>query len=150
MDMDQAEAMKRLQETFGSRESHLGFQLLTLSTTGQPCDVTFYKKKPILDVRVNEQMGLAIMYGAGPEKLQEMFSRIKFSDGTTANFGEIWTVNPMPKGGFSDEELKAVDMSEGEEKSGPGGETVRQMISETYHCKSAEEEDRFLRRWIAS
>lgn len=148
--MDQEEAMKRLLETFGSREGHLGYQLITLSTFGQPCDVTFYKRKPILNVRVDQQLGLSMMYGAGARKLQEMLERIKFSDGTVARFGEIWTINPMPKGGFTDEELSAVNMAEAEEKVGPNGETLRKMISDTYHCKAAEEEDYYLRRFIAS
>ncbi len=148
--MDQEGAMNRLLEIFGSREGHLGYQLIHLSTSGQPCDVTFFKRKPILNVRVDQQLGLAIMYGAGARKLQEMLERIKFSDGTVASFGEIWTVNPMPKGGFTDEELSAVNLAEAEEKVGPNGETLRKMISDTYHCESAEKEDYYLRRFIAS
>jgi Nucleotidyl transferase AbiEii toxin, Type IV TA system len=63
---------------------------------------------------------------------------------------EIWTVNPMPMEGFSPEELAAVDLAQGEERMGPGGETLRKMIRKTYHCKSRKEVDHFLRRWIAS
>ena len=37
---------------------------------------------------------------------------MKFSDGTVASLMEIWTVNPMPKGGFTDAELDAVDLAE--------------------------------------
>ncbi len=148
--MDQEEAMKRLLEHVGSREGHLAYQLITLSTFGQPCDVTFYDRKPLIDVRVDQQLGLAMMYGAGPKKLQDLLTKIKFSDGTKANFGEIWTVNPMPKGGVTKEELAAVSLAKAEEKVGPNGETLRKMISDTYHCTSTEEEDRYLRRFIAS
>jgi hypothetical protein len=67
-----------------------------------------------------------------------------------AGFGQIWTINPMPKGGIPKAELDAADMNEAEESVGPNGETLRKMISETYHCSCREEEDRYLRRFIAS
>jgi hypothetical protein len=140
----------KMMELFGSREGHLAWQLITLSEFGQPCDVTFYNRKPIFDVRVSERISTALMYGAGAAKLQELLSRIEFSDGTTASFGEIWTINPMPKGGILQADLDAVDMSKGEQKVGSQGETMRQIIRETYHCASREEEDRLLRRFIAS
>jgi hypothetical protein len=148
--MTQEDIFKRLEETFGSREAMLGHQLIQHSTFGWPCDVTFFKRKPIINVRVGQQLGLAIMYGAGARKLQEMLERIEFSDGAVASFNEIWTVNPMPKDGFSDEELSAVDLAEAEEKVGPNGETLRKMIRDTYHCDTVKEEDKYLRRFIAS
>ena len=148
--MDTKEAMAKLTEKFGSREALLGHQLITLSMLGQPCDITFYKKKPLLDVTVHERLSLALAYGAGAKKLQEMLANIKVSDGSTVDLMEVWTVNAMPKGGISEEDLEAVDLSKGEEKVGPNGETLRKMISETYHCKTKEEEDHFLRRFIAS
>ncbi|MGE0118974.1 MAG: hypothetical protein AB7S71_07890 [Dongiaceae bacterium] len=79
-----------------------------------------------------------------------MLNHLEFSGGTTAGKGEIWTVNPMTKGDFTKEELDAVDMKEAEERVGPNGETLREMIRATYHCKSKDEEDRYLRRFIAS
>jgi hypothetical protein len=111
--MDTKEGMRRILEKFGSREAHLGYQIVMLSQFGQPCDVTFYKKKPIINVKVDQQVALALMYGAGPKKLAELLNNIKFSDGTRAGLGEIWTVNAMPKEGFTDVELEAVDMSKG-------------------------------------
>ena len=74
--------------------------LIALSRTGQPCDITFHKRKPILNVKVPESINAALMYGAGPKKLEQMLDRIPFSDGTTVAFGEIWTINPTPKGGL--------------------------------------------------
>jgi len=41
-------------------------------------------------------------------------------------------------------------MSKAEEKVSPNGETLRQMIRETYRCTTVEKEDRYLRRFIAS
>jgi hypothetical protein len=148
--MDTDEARRRLQERFGSREAFLGYQIVMLSQLGQPCDVTFYRRKPIIHVKVDQQIALALMYGAGPKRLAEMMSSIKFSDGTTANLGEIWTINAMPTGGFAEAQLNAVDLSEAEERVGPGGETLRKMIRDTYHCSSTQDEDYYLRRFIAS
>ncbi len=124
--------------------------LIMLSTSGQPCDLTFFKRKPMLDVVIDQQLALALMYGAGPSKLGEMLSNLKLSNGQTVSMGKIWTIHPMPKGGFSKEELEAVDLAQGEKKWGPDGETLRKMIRDTYHCKNKEEEDYYLRRFIAS
>jgi len=148
--MDTNEIMKRIEEKFGSRLGFLGYQVIMLSITGQPCDVTFYNRKPSLDVRIDQKINIAIMYGAGAKKLKEMLDNIKLSNGDVVKIKEIWTINPMPKGGFSEKELKAVDLAQAEEKVGPNGETLRKMISNTYHCKSRNEEDRFLRRFIAA
>lgn len=148
--MDIKEATKKIEKEFGSRLSFIGHQILMLSTFGQPCDVTFFKKKPAIDVKIDQQIALAIMYGAGPKKLKEMLENFKLSNGDTVSLKEIWTINPMPKDGFTEKELKVVDLSEAEEKSGPNGETLRKMISDTYHCKSKKEEDYYLRRFIAS
>jgi len=81
--MDIDEGKRRLTEVFGSREQMLGSMLITLSRTGQPCDVTFYKKKPILNVKVPQSINLALMYDAGAKKLKQMLDRIQFSDGGT-------------------------------------------------------------------
>jgi len=56
----------------------------------------------------------------------------------------------MPQNGFSDAELAAVDLSRGEERLPPSGERMRQVISKMYRCESREEEDYFLRRFLAS
>jgi len=148
--MDEKEAMKRIDEEFGGRFGFLGHQILMLSLTGQPCDVTFFNKEPAINVKIDKQINLALCYGAGARKLKEMLENIKLSNGDVISINEIWTINSMPKGGFSKEELDAVDMSEAEEKVGPNGETLRKMIRDTYHCKSKEKEDYYLRRFIAS
>lgn len=148
--MDTNEMMKLIEKEFGSRLRFLAHQILMLSMTGQPCDVTFYNKAPATDVRIDQQITLALMYGAGAQKLKEMLENIKLSNGDVGSIGEIWTINPMPKKGFSKEELATVDLCEAEEKVGPDGETLRKMVSDTYHCKSKEDENYYLRRFIAS
>ncbi len=148
-DITPQEAIKRLEQNIGSREEMLAYSLTMLSTSGQPTDVTFYKRKPLLDVKVSTKIGAARFYGL-ENYLPRLLKRIEFSNGAVAGLGEIWTINPMPKGGFSAEELACVDLSKGEERHGPRGETLRTMIRNTYHCNSRNETDYFLRRWIAS
>jgi len=148
-DITPQEAMKRLEQHFGGREGMLTHTLTMLSTSGQPTDVTFYRRKPMLDVRVSTKLGAARLYGL-ESHVPRLLKRIEFSNGAVASLAEIWTVNPMPMAGFSPEELAAVDLSQAEQRIGPQGETMRKMIRKTYHCKSRKETDYFLRRWIAS
>ncbi len=148
--METKDAMERIQQEFGSRYGFLGHQLIMLSMTGQRCDVTFYKNDPAIDVKIDQKINIALMYGAGAKKLKEILENIKLSNGDTISINEIWTINPMPQKGFSKAELDSVNMEEAEEKVGPNGETLRKMISDTYHCKSREDEDQYLRRFIAS
>jgi hypothetical protein len=148
--MDIKEMIAKLEKEFGSRLGFLGHQILMLSMTGQKCDITFFKKEPAIDVKIDQQIHLALVYGAGAKKLQEMFENIKLSNGDSVGIGEISTINPMPPRGFTKEELDSVDMAEAEQVSGPNGETLREMIKNTYHCKSKDEEDFYLRRYIAS
>ena len=56
--MDTEEMMNRTKEVFGTRIQHLGQQILTLSMTGQPCDITFVKKKPVINVKIDQQITL--------------------------------------------------------------------------------------------
>ena len=142
--------MAIIKEQFGSRVGFLGHQLIMLSMSGQRCDLTFYKRKPILDVKIDQRLALALMYGAGPQKLHELLTNLKLSNGQVLSIEDIWTVNPMPKDGLSEEELRNVDLVNGDDKLGPNGETLRKMIRDTYHCENKEEEDHYLRRFIAS
>jgi hypothetical protein len=122
-----------------------------LSMSGQPCDVTFIKDKPAaLDVKIDQNISLALMYGAGAQKLQEMLSGIALSNGQVVSFSDIWLILPMPAKGLSPGELAQVNLAEGDVKAGPNGETVREIVRNVYHCKSKDEEDRFLRRYLAS
>lgn len=63
--------MKRLEQHFGSREGVLTHTLTMLSTSGQPTDVTFYRRKPILDVRVTTKL----MGGPTSERWRRMMQR---------------------------------------------------------------------------
>lgn len=148
--MDAKDGINKLLEHYGSREAFLCDLLLKLSMSGQPCDVTFFKKKPAIDVEIDPKIHIALMYGAGAKKLHELLMNIKLSNGDVIRIEEIWTINPMPKGGISQDELDQVDMSKAEEKVGPDGETLRKIIGDTYHCSTEDEANRYLRRFIAS
>ena len=80
----------------------LGYQILMLSMTGQPCDVTFFKQKPAIDVTIDPQINLALTYGASSVALKDKLENIKLSNGQSVSISEIWTVNPMPEGGISE------------------------------------------------
>ena len=64
--------MKSLEKEFGSRSTFLWYQILMLFMTCQPADITFFKKEPALDVKIDQQISLTLMYGAGALKLTEM------------------------------------------------------------------------------
>lgn len=149
MDDDQ-KALKAIQEMFPDRFSLLGKQILDHSLSGQPCDITFHNRGPEVNVKISPQITLALMYGAGATKLNELLEKIPLSNGETVSINEIWVIFPMPKDGLSQQELDEVDLSKGDQKAGPKGETVREMIREVYRCSSREEEDRYLRRYLAS
>ena len=135
---------------FGFRASFLIHQLEWMALKGIVCDITLKSGKPHIDVTIEPKFSHALMYGAGAKDVRGMLSEIRLSNGQTLDFADIWTIHPMPKGGVDPERLADVDLSHAEEKSGPNGETIREMISATYHCESREEEDRYLRRFFAS
>jgi hypothetical protein len=145
---------ERVSEEFGGRSGWLFHILHTLALSEQPCDVCTYSGARHLDVTIDPSFIYALMYGAGPAKLGEMLGHIKLrthgsSDATVA-FGDIWVINPMPKDGFTEQELREVDLTEAEQKAGPNGETIREMIRNTYRPKDDVELDRFVRRFLAS
>ncbi len=61
-DLTPQEAIKRLEQHFGGREGMMLHQLTMLSTSGQPADITFYRRKPILDVRISTKLSAARLY----------------------------------------------------------------------------------------
>ncbi len=142
--------IEKLGNHFGSRIQSLFYQLHALALTGQPCDITIINGKPHTDVKIKPDFVHALMYGAGEKKLAEMLSEMKLSSGVSIDINEIWTINPMPVNGFSKKELDSVNMAEAEEIAGANGETLREMIRNTYRCGTKDEEDYYLRRFIAS
>jgi hypothetical protein len=68
-----------------------------------------------------------------PEQLARLYRQIRFSDASTISLASIWTLNYMPR----DLDISGVDLSEGERRIGDGGETMREMISNSYRCPVA-------------
>ncbi len=128
----------------------LGNMILQLSMSQQPCDITFYDRPAKLDVKIDPNFHVPLMYGAGAQKLMEMLEEIRLSDGSSVSINEVWTIHPMPHNGISDAELAAVDLKDGDALAGPLNKTVREMIREVYHCQSDEDAEKYLRRYLAS
>ena len=128
----------------------LAKQIIRLSNTGQPCDITFHDRGPVCDVKIDQRIGRAFMNGAGRAKLNELFENILLSNGESVRLDEIWVIVAMPFQGVSASDLEKVDISEGDKQASPNGDTIRKMIRDRYHCKTAEEEDYFLRRFLAA
>ncbi|ELY1879106.1 transposase [Pseudomonas aeruginosa] len=141
---------QQIQDALGDGKQINIQNMLALSLSGQPCDITFRNRKPLIDVVIDRELHYALMYGAGPEKISKMLPGIKLKGGGSFDFSDVWTINPMPKGGISKQELDSVDLSDADTPIGPNGESMRKMISDTYHCETAEETEYYLRRFYAS
>jgi len=145
------EIVAKFTKKFGdNRMVMLGNMLLEYSMAQNKCDICSFKHAPALDVKIDERISLALMYGAGAKKLQEMLGAIRLSNGDVVSIGDIWMIFPMPSDGISEEELADVDMAKADEEWGPNGETVREMIRNLYHCKTDEEVNKYVRRYLAS
>jgi hypothetical protein len=112
-------------------------------------DATFYGREPSLNVTLAQDFAYEFMaalnYGQ-EDRLKQLCQRIRFSDGTSIGLAGIWTLNYMPH----TFDISDVDLSEGEQRIGDRGETMREIIRNTYRCRSRAEEDYFLTRFIAS
>jgi hypothetical protein len=147
--IDLAKARRRLDELFPTREHHLLWQLEHFARTGQTFDVTFFGREPSLEVTLAQEFAFEFLEALGwgrSEQVNELCRRVRFSDGSAVSMAGIWTLNYMPH----DLDIRGVDLSEGEQRIGDRGETMREMISDSYRCRSRAEEDFFLARFIAS
>jgi len=125
-----------------------------LALSGEPCDVTTYSGPVYLNVTFDAEFFYALMYGAGVKKMAELFSRIKLrregEADAVVSVNDIWMIYPMPKNGFTDAELAAVDLKHADQKVEPSGKTVKEIIRETYRPKDDKQLEYFLRRYLAS
>jgi hypothetical protein len=144
--IDLAEARRRLDELFPTREHHLLWQLEHFARTGQTFDVTFFGREPSLEVTLAQEFAFEFLEALGwgrSEQVNELCRRVRFSDESTTSMAGIWTLY-MPH----DLDIRDAVLSEGDGRIGDGGETMREMISNSYHCRSRAEEDFFLARFI--
>jgi hypothetical protein len=113
-------------------------------------DATFYKREPILEVTLNKSYArnlcAALRYDQEPRRLKELLDHVQFCDSTVVKASEIWMLNFIPDG----LDVNGIDLARAEEVIGFGGETLREIIRDTYRCRSRAEEDHFIARWIAS
>jgi hypothetical protein len=141
-----------IEEIVGNRTEHLSWQLHWYAERPfTRFDATFYKREPILEVTLNKSYArnlcAALMYDQEPRRLKELLDHVKFSDGTVVKASEIWALNLIP----DDLDVNGIDLARAEEVViGFGGETLREIIRDTYRCRSRAEEDHFIARWIAS
>jgi hypothetical protein len=149
--MTPREMVDRFTHVFGDRASHLVWQLSWHAEHPHVrFDVTFYDREPILEVTLGgdyaRDLWAARAYDHSVRRLKTLLDHVQFSNGTIAKMSEIWTLNYMP----DDLDVRSVDMADAEKVIGIGGETLREVIRNTYRCKSRAEEDHFIARWIAS
>jgi hypothetical protein len=113
-------------------------------------DVTFHDREPLLEVTLDrsyaQEFCATLVYGGSALRLIALFKHVRFADGTSVCGSQIWTINYMPP----DLDPRGVDMAQAEEVIGFSGETLREIVRNTYRCKTRAEEDHFIARWIAS
>lgn len=132
------------------RISWLLSRLEHYALTEQIVDITLRSSKPKINIKINPKFSYALMHGAWTKGLKPLLDRLELSDGTHINAADIWTINPMPSEGFTQEELSSVDINEGNQIISNMGKTMKEIIAETYKCENEQETEYYLRRFIAS
>ncbi|MEN5287913.1 transposase [Stenotrophomonas lactitubi] len=123
--------------------------LIRLSRHEMYCDITFWDRPPLIGVRLSPALNAALMYGAGAEKMRELFDRVETRDGQSFRAVDVWMIIEFPHGLPSDAELAEVNMSDGDAEVAPGV-PMRQMAKEIYHCADDEAAEQMLRRILAA
>jgi hypothetical protein len=123
--------------------------MFIFSQTGPPGEVNFHSKDPIINVLFNPELEATLNCGGRADRLEKLPTEVALADGTLLDFDDIWTVNIMPPSKLTEEALAAVDLSEGDKTLNNEGLTLRKIIRQTYHCKTKEQEDFYLRRALA-
>jgi hypothetical protein len=147
------DAQQRLNDLFPSRFSYLLFQFQHYAQTMQRFDAIFFDCEPYLDVTLDKGFARALDAAISAKdavRTALLFENVTFSAGSKANVDSVWMLNFMPPGGVTIAQMVNVDLAEAEVHAGPQGETVREMIRNTYGCATAAELDWFVRRWLAS
>ncbi|MGE8211286.1 MAG: transposase [Stenotrophomonas rhizophila] len=123
--------------------------LVRLSMLEMYCDITFREQAPLIGVRLSPALNAALMYGAGAEKMKDLFDRVETRGGESFRAVDVWMIIEFPHGLPSDEELAKVNISDGDAEVAPGV-SIRQMAREIYHCADEETAERMLRRILAA
>ncbi|MDN8648330.1 transposase [Stenotrophomonas indicatrix] len=113
------------------------------------CDITFRERAPLIGVRLSPTLNAALMYGAGAEKMKDLFDRVETRGGETFRAVDVWMIIEFPHGLPSDAELAEVNLSDGDAEVAPGV-SMRQMAREIYRCADEETTEQMLRRILAA
>jgi hypothetical protein len=124
-------------------------RLVDLSRREGYCDITFRNRAPLIGVRLSPRLNAALMYGAGAEKMAQLFDQVETRNGTVFRAVDVWVIVEFPDGLPSDEALAEVDLADGEAEVVPGV-SMRQMAKEIYHCADDAQAERMLRRVLAA
>lgn len=76
--------------------------LVDLSRHESYCDITFHNRDPLLGVRLSPALNAALMYGAGAQKMTELFDRIETRSGAVFRAVDVWVIVEFPNGLPSD------------------------------------------------
>lgn len=124
-------------------------RLVDLSRREGYCDITFRNRDPLIGVRLSPALNAAIMYGAGANKIAQIFDRIETRSGVAFRAVDVWVIVEFPNGLPTDEELAEVDLADGDVEVA-AGVSMRQMAMEVYRCSDDAETERMLRRILAA
>ena len=138
-----------MQEENISPLQHNMRRLVDLSRREGYCDITFRNREPLVGVRLSPRLNAALMYGAGAEKMAQLFDHVETRSGTVFRAVDVWVIVEFPDGLPSDKELAEVDLADGEAEVVPGV-SMRQMAKEIYHCADDVQAERMLRRVLAA
>lgn len=138
-----------MQEESISPLQHNMRRLVDLSRREGYCDITFRNREPLIGVRLSPRLNAALMYGAGAEKMAQLFDHVETRSGTVFRAVDVWVIVEFPDGLPSDKELAEVDLADGEAEVVPGV-SMRQMAKEIYHCADDVQAERMLRRVLAA
>jgi len=121
---------------------------------GQPVDITTFRGKRYLDCEIVGEFATHLLCAYRDEvykyRVENIRIKPKNGDETLVNLYDIWLLNPMPAKGFTEDDLKKVDLSEADRFDPLLGCNLRESIRKGYHCENDAEVDYFLRRYIAS
>lgn len=143
------EGVTTVQEENISPLQHNMRRLVDLSMREGYCDITFRNRAPLIGVRLKPTLNAALMYGAGAQKMAQLFDQIETRDGTVFRAVDVWVIVEFPKGLPSDTDLACVDLADGDAEVAPGV-SMRQMAKEVYHCADDEIAEKMLRRILAA
>ncbi|EFW77346.1 hypothetical protein [Pseudomonas savastanoi] len=124
-------------------------RLVDLSRREGYCDITFYNRDPLIGVRLSPKLNAALMYGAGAQKMANLFDQVETRTGAAFRATDVWVIVEFPHGLPTDDDLAEVDLADGDAEVVPGV-SMRQMAKEVYRCADDSEAERMLRRILAS